>query len=76
MGFEWNIGISTFDKRLKELAAYKGQFGDCNARKLNQVPIIHMEIGAVRLEGHSSKANSQGKTSRDKLTQDQIERLE
>jgi len=77
MGFDWNkyIGGSTFDERLKELAAYKAENGHCNAPENPSSPYFSLGCWCGKIRAAFKKIQ-EGKTPKNRLSPDQIERLD
>jgi len=77
-GFEWNI-YKTFDDRLKDLKAFKAEFGHCNVPGTNSSKNKHLSLGqwcsSVRMSCKSTKEG--GTTTRNyKLSKADMKRLE
>jgi len=74
MGFDWTIGGSTFDERLKELAAYKAGFGNCNAPETPSSPYYSLGKWCVKMRGAFNQIQ-EGKTPKMTLTHSGIAEL-
>jgi hypothetical protein len=77
-GFEWNLSKSVpFDERLKDLMAFKAEFGHCNAPKTRKSSNTHYSLGmwCNNLRQSYKTIKEGGKPGR-KLSKADIQRLE
>jgi len=73
IGFKWNLTVS-FEQRCHDLEAFKSEFGHCNVSHSHSAdPSLGNWCYKMRFTYNQIQ---QGQTPKNKLTEDQIERLE
>jgi hypothetical protein len=77
-GFEWNLSKNVpFDERLKDLMAFKAEFGHCNVPQTRSRNNRHYSLGKwcnnMRM---SYKSIKEGRSPSHKLSKANIKRLE
>ena len=77
-GFEWNVSKKVpFDERLKDLMAFKAEFGHCNVPATRSRKNKHLSLGYWCSDMRTSyKAIKDGRSSTTKLSKANIHRLE
>ena len=77
-GFEWNLSKRIpFDERLKDLIAFKAEYGHCNVPQTKPRNNKYLSLGPwCRNMRQSYKATKEGRSSGRKLSKAEIQRLE
>ena len=77
-GFEWNLSKKVpFDEHLKDLIAFKAEFGHCNVTQTRSRNHKHLSLGLWCIDiRRSYKAIKKGGMPRCKLSKANIQRLE